>query len=190
MEFPQEDYVAKLVAKMEEDEDVVVCGSDIVTPEGKHQNPMIPDGDWKQSWNWLFSFFKPKRQDTYDFIDNYAENHYCSKVCGCCLMVRMNFMEQIGFFDEKVFLYCEEAILAKQVEQMGKKLYYMADVQAMHRHIPSAKGDPAKRFRHWRDARIYFINEYSGDSAFGKLMETCAMQTYVGLFNIINRLKK
>lgn len=190
MEFPQEDYVAKLVAKMEEDESVVVCGSDIVGVDGKHQNPMKPDGDWKQSWKWLFSLFKPQCCDSYDFIDNYTHSHYCSKVSGCCLMVSMRFIEQVGFFDEKVFLYCEEAILAKQVKRAGKKLYYMVDVQALHRHIPSAKGDPAKRFRHWRDARIYFIKEYSGDTAFGKFMATISMRTYAAVFILKSRIKR
>lgn len=39
MRFPQKDYVVKMVKVMEEKPEVAVCGSDIVSPEGRHQNP-------------------------------------------------------------------------------------------------------------------------------------------------------
>lgn len=40
MEFPQEDYIVKMVKAMIDDDEVVVCGTDIVNLEGKHQNPL------------------------------------------------------------------------------------------------------------------------------------------------------
>ena len=36
MEFPQTDYLATLLAKMQEDEEIVVCGSDIIGADGIH----------------------------------------------------------------------------------------------------------------------------------------------------------
>lgn len=71
---------------------------------------------------------------------NYTNSRYCPIVSGCCLFVRMSFIKQIGFFDENVFLYCEEPILAHQVKTAGMKLYYMAEAQAVHRHIKFQKG--------------------------------------------------
>lgn len=62
MEFPQEEYLKQLVDVMEEQTEVVVIGSDIVTPEGIHQNPMMHDGNWKSSWRWIISFFKQKEK--------------------------------------------------------------------------------------------------------------------------------
>ena len=46
MEFPQIDYLATLLAKMQEDADIVVCGSDIIGADGIHQSPMGKDGNW------------------------------------------------------------------------------------------------------------------------------------------------
>ena len=189
MELTDPDYLARLVAVMEQDEDVVVVASDIITPEGIHQNPMLPDGDWRSAFGWVKEIFGRRQPgDTYSFIDNYHESHQCAKVSGCCLMLRMSFVEQIGYFDEYPFLYCEEAILARQVEMAGKKMYYLADTQAVHRHIKSEKGDPVKRFKHWQRSRIYFYKRYSKDSWWGRQISILSMRLYVLAFTVYKKL--
>lgn len=190
MEFPQTDYVARLVEVMEKDNKIVVAGSDIIGADWKHQSPMYKDGNWKSSFGWITEPFKKKSKDTYDFIDNYKEDHYCAKVSGCCLMVRMDFIERIGFFDEYPFLYCEEAILSRQVEIAGKKMYYLSSAQAVHRHIASQKGDPARRFWEWKRSRLYFIERYSGDRWLGKKIAALSIRLYVGLFNLTRKIKR
>lgn len=162
MEFPQEDYVDNMVNKMEENEEVVVCGSDIIGVDGCHQNPMLKDKFSHDINSIIKVLFKQKKSKANEIIDNYKESHFCAKLSGCCLLLRMKFIEQIGFFDENVFLYCEEAILSRQVEFARKKMYYIADYQAIHAHIASTKGNPIKRFENWKNARLYFIDRYSG----------------------------
>lgn len=191
MEFPQNDYLLKLAEKMQSDEEIVVCGSDIIGADGKHQSPMGKEGNWRSSFGWIKEIFgKRKQSDTYDFIDNYKESHYCHKVSGCCFMIRTDFLKQINFFDEKVFLYCEEAILSRQVVIAGKKMYYLATAQAVHRHVKSDKGDPVKRFKAWGKSRCYFINRYSNDSWLGKQIAKLSMRTYVMVFTLYNIIKK
>ncbi len=162
MEFPQPDYIARLVEAMSRDEDIVVCGSSIIGLDGCYQSPMVRDGNWQSSFKWIKDLFKHGKES--DYIDNPTESHYCSKVSGCCLLVRMDFIQSMGFFDEYPFLYCEEPILSRQVEKASKRMYYIADAQAIHAHVKSEKGDPIKRFHHWRRSRIYFIKKYSGDN--------------------------
>lgn len=191
MEFPQTDYIATLLAKMNEDEDIVVCGSDIVGADGVHQSPMGKDGNWRGSFGWIKEIFgKKKKSDASDFIDNYKESHYCHKVSGCCFMIRMSFLKSIDFFDEKVFLYCEEAILSRQVEMNGKKMYYLATAQAVHRHVKNEKGDPVKRFKAWGKSRCYFIDHYSKDHWLGKQIAKLSMKLYVTTFVLYSKLKK
>ena len=189
MELTDVNYLARLVEVMERDEDIVVAATDVVTPEGIHQNPMLPDGDWHSAFGWVKEIFSRKKpMDTYSFIDNYKESHECAKVSGCCLMLRMLFVEQIGYFDEYPFLYCEEAILARQVELAGKKMYYLADTQAVHRHIKSEKGDPVKRFKHWQRSRIYFYKRYSKDSWWGRWISILSMRLYVFFYAMYKKV--
>ena len=191
MEFPQTDYLATLLAKMQEDEDIVVCGSDIVGADGIHQSPIFKDGNWRTSFGWVKDIFgnKNKNNKAYNFIDNYNESHYCHKVSGCCFMIKIPFLKEINFFDEKVFLYCEEAILSRQVELAGKRMYYLATSQAVHRHIKNEKGDPVKRFKVWGKSRCYFIERYSNDHWLGKQIAKLSMKLYVLTFIIYNKLR-
>ena len=180
MEFPQTGYIKRLTEVMETDELIAVCGSDIITPEGIHQSPMKQEGDWRSSFGWIIDLFRKCPKDSFSFIDHYESSHYCHKVSGCCLMVRMKFIKEIDFFDEYPFLYCEEAILSKQVEQSKKwKMYYTANVQAIHRHINNEKGDPIFRFRQWKRSRIYYIDKYSGDLWLGKLLAKLSFITFI-----------
>ena len=191
MEFPQTDYLATLVAQMQTDDNIVVCGSDIIGADGIHQSPMGKDGNWRVSFGWIKDVFgKRKKSDAYDFIDNYKESHYCHKVSGCCFMIRTSFLNEINFFDEKVFLYCEEAILSRQVEMTGKRMYYLATAQAVHRHVKNEKGDPVKRFKTWGKSRCYFIDKYSGYPWYGKFLAKVSMKMYVLTFTLYNKIKK
>ena len=190
MEFPQTDYLATLIAQMQTDDDIVVCGSDIIGADGIHQSPMGKDGNWRGSFGWIKDLFgKRKKSDAYDFIDNYKESHYCHKVSGCCFMIRMPFLKDIDYFDEKVFLYCEEAILSRQVEMNSKKIYYLATAQAVHRHVKNEKGDPVKRFKTWGKSRCYFIDRYSNDHWLGRQIAKLSMRLYVAVFTLYNKFK-
>ncbi len=191
MLFPQSDYVSNLVNCMEKDETIAVCGSDIVTPEGIHQSPMKRDGNWRSSFGWIKGIFRKPKADTYSFIDDYATTHYCSKVSGCCLMVRMSFISIIGCFDEYPFLYCEEAILSRQVEQTGQwRMFYTAEHHAIHNHVKSEKGNPIPRFHQWLRSRLYYIDRYSGDSTFGKILAKLSMRMNVFVITMGFRVKK
>ena len=191
MEFPQTNYLSNLLVQMQSDDDIVVCGSDIIGADGIHQSPMGKEGNWRGSFGWVKDIFgnKNKNNDAYKFIDNYKESHYCHKVSGCCFMIRIPFLKEIGFFDENVFLYCEEAILSRQVEIADKRMYYLATAQAVHRHVKSEKGDPVKRFKAWGKSRCYFIDRYSNDHWLGKQIAKLSMRLYVLVFTLYNKIK-
>lgn len=192
MEFPDPKYVHLLAGELASRPDTVAIGSDIVTPEGIHQNPMCADGRWQTSFGWIKDILSKRnqRKEAYDFIDNYRESHTCAKLSGCCLMVNLKHLSRLGFFDEYPFLYCEEAIFAKQAEKAGLKMYYIAGLQAIHRHISSAKGDPRPRFRQWRRSRIYFTRCYAGYPWYGRLLASLSWRTYLGLMIAASTLRQ
>lgn len=160
MRFPQTDYVTQLVKVMEEKPEVAVCGSDIVSPEGRHQNPQR-EATYCEELFWLFTTWRHRKTKEW-FLCDFRKNDYCEKVSGCCLMVRMNFIISKGYFDENVFLYCEESILSKQVYRSGYKIYYSKDLCALHQHIEKAKGNVCKRLQITFSSRNYYYREWSG----------------------------
>lgn len=64
MEFPQADYIARLVDAMEDDSEIAVCGSDIVGVDGRHQNPLKRDGNWRSSFGWISVFSRGMQRKT------------------------------------------------------------------------------------------------------------------------------
>lgn len=160
MEFPQIDYVARLVNVMEEKTEVVVCGSDIVTPEGRHQNPQREATYWEELF-WFLNTWSNRKSNKW-YLGDYTQSNYCEKISGCCLMARLSFINDIGFFDENIFLYCEESILSKQVRRANAKMYYLSSACAVHCHIEKSKGNPGKRLQLAFRSRYYYLRQYSG----------------------------
>ena len=187
MEFPEKEYVRTIVEVMTKDKQVVVCGSDILTPEGKHQNPMKRDGNWLSSFSWIKGIFKTDEDACY-LNSCRHQTHYCDKVSGCCLLLRLNYIDKIGYFDEHIFLYCEEAILSRQVERDGMKMLYVAETQALHRHIASEKGNTGARFKAWVASRIYFEKKYNDEGFFKNAIKTMNWKLYEYVFRLKNTI--
>lgn len=191
IEFPAPRYLERMAQELDHNPSVVAVGSDIITPEGVHQNPMMADGPWTSSFGWIKEILiRKKPQEAYDFIDDHRTNHPCAKLSGCALMVNLPLLSSLGYFDEYPFLYCEEAIFAKQAQAAGMTMHYIADTQAIHRHIPSAKGDPRPRFRHWRRSRLYFINRYARYPWYGRLLASLSWRSYMGLMIAASTLRQ
>ena len=162
MEFPQKDYVAQLVNVMEEKPEVAACGSDILTPYGKHQNPQR-EATYYEELFWFYTTWRNRKSGNW-FLCDCHQSGYCEKINGCCLMVRISFICNQGFFDEGVFLYSEEAILASQIKRSNYKMYYIQNAVARHQHIESQKGDNRKRLQISFESRYYYYRNYSGYS--------------------------
>lgn len=163
MEFPQENYIRVLVDKIESDISIAAIGSDIINADGKHQNPF-------EFLNFKNEFFTPfisvKNQS------DYSKDSYCQVLSGCCLMVKLDVLEALGYFDERVFLYCEEVIFAKQIHDMGLHLFYTAGAYAIHKHIKSQKGSPLKNLRRLFISRNFKNKYYSNYN----LLQRCILK--------------
>ena len=166
MEFPQKDYLAVLVERLLTEPLVAAVGSRIIDANGAEQNPLDFVSFWSE-FLWPFSslrhHFSKKSLGT---ILLGAQVGYCPVLSGCCFLVRMEFLKTSGFFDENVFLYCEEAIFAKQIQRAGMKLYYTNEIYAVHRHIKAEKGNPYKRLKIMCDSRDYKNKYYSDYNTF------------------------
>ena len=113
MEFPHPDYVKRLVEVMAQDEEIAIVGSDIITPEGIHQNPKIRKNlNWRNSFDWVQSLFPKSKthSNTPEWVINPQFSQFCTCLNGCCFLIRMSFLKDINFLDEDTFLYGEDPI--------------------------------------------------------------------------------
>lgn len=61
-----------------------------------------------------------------------TKSGYVVKLYGGCLMVRREVLESVGSFDERFFMYAEDADLSRRIVNAGWKLYYMSEAEIIH----------------------------------------------------------
>lgn len=193
MEFPDHDYIATLAKIMDSDETIAACSGDIRTPEGVHQNPRCyGDSPWYRSFDWIKEALSPKKDAAGNpvWVENPEKSHFCTGLNGCCLLLRITFLENIGFFDERIFLYGEEQILAKQISRSGKKMFYCAETFAVHNHIKQREDKLVRRNNSWRRSRLHYIRYYTDYPFYGKWFAIIAVKMYFIVLNIYHAIKK
>jgi N-acetylglucosaminyl-diphospho-decaprenol L-rhamnosyltransferase len=71
-----------------------------------------------------------------------AEEHRVEFVTGACMLLRADLLRQGLRFDERYFLYCEDADLCEQVRSLGAELWLTRRARAVHRAGGSLPGTP------------------------------------------------
>lgn len=74
----------------------------------------------------------------------YKFNHFISNqmyIQGADMFIRRNVFQDIGGFDENIFMYCEESDLAIQVRKAGYELAFYSDKALIHLEGKSTKDD-------------------------------------------------
>jgi GT2 family glycosyltransferase len=180
-------YVSKLAARLFSEPRYAVAASAMRNLAGDDENPMQELGFLEElAWPvWMvlsrFGVRPPSRRTRPSEAD---------KVSGSCLLVRSDFLRELGFFDESVFLYCEEAILAVQIRRLGRKIVYAPELEAVHAHKVSTKGDPSRRTREWIRSRRYYHANYSEYGPLRRSMLAASHQVVLGLLKLQHHLGK
>ena len=156
------DYITKVINKLQDWPNAAVIGTNILLPDGQKQNPIRELRFWEEFF-WPVDWIKQKLK-IWDGRRTEDVTGYCEKLCGCCFFVSRKFLEQINYLDEHVFMYSEEPILAKQVENEGCRELYIREATAYHQHFSSQKGNARKRMQMLFKSREYYLKNYSGYS--------------------------
>lgn len=142
------DSIAKMVTFMESNSAVGALGCKMIFPDGVVQ----PLGlQWFPSpfTELLSMLFISQR--THEGLRTYLpyidpnKNSYVSKLYGGCLMVRKSVLDQIGWFDDRFFMYCEDVDLCRRITDSGWKLYYLSDAEIIH-FCGGAGGETSSNF--------------------------------------------
>lgn len=167
VEIKNPDYIERVIQESRRWEDAVVIGTDVILPSGRHQNPIV-ERTLMQEIFWPGEMIK-RRVKKNSSVDIPLQTSYCEKVSGCCFFIKASFLEEIDFFDENVFLYCEEPILASQVKHKGYKELFIPELTAYHEHYEKAKsGKRSSKMATMINSRIYWIRTYSDYGDVGK----------------------
>ena len=95
-------------------------------------------------------------------------------VCGAVMLLNMDVMKRIGFFDETFFLYYEDEDLCQRVFLAGQQIVLVPEVEITHLSRGSVKGpNPLKsefiRGYHHAQSKLVFARKYFGAALAARL---------------------
>lgn len=150
-----------------------VIGTNVLLPDGRRQNPMR-ELTILEEILWPFETVKQKF-GLWDGYQGRDQTGYCKKLSGCCFFIARDFLERNNYLDERVFLYCEEPILAKAVSKKGFQELYIRETTANHEHYSGTKsGNSKSRMIQFLKSRCYYIDQYS---EYGRVGRYLALQS-------------
>ena len=166
--------------------DVIFSENDIINLIESFENeniavvaPIIQEGEtlnrgWKftgafidglTNINYIGRTFKKKAlyEDSY-YLDKYSK---VDVVSGCFFVIRRDVMKEVGYFDENVFLYYEENILAKKIRKVDKDIIINNEVKVIHNHSVSVNKtyNKIKKFKILAKSQRYYHKNYNNGGA-------------------------
>ena len=190
MRFENEKYIYELSKTLFSNEKYFIAASKIVGLDGKDQSP-LREASFYEELTWPRYLFPCVFKNT-SFVLSYKKDRVVTvpKVMGCCLLLRMNFLKDINYFDENTFLYAEEPILSAQVKQHEGKIVFSPFIEAIHAHIKSTKGNSSKRMLLFIKSRKYYLKKYSGYNRVQLFVLNCSYAVLAILHKIKSKVKK
>lgn len=168
IEIISEKMFENLVAVLETQEQVAaVTAMTVLNNKFMTRNPCA--FRYNNSFKILFQnikFFNKLLNDTYkEYECNENLISYVYKLQGCFFVIKREVFETIGLFDENVFLYFEEEILAKKIEQLGMKCAVLVSEVIKHNHEKKDKeimDYKARKFHNkvLLESKKYYMQKY------------------------------
>jgi GT2 family glycosyltransferase len=100
--------------------------------------------------------------------EKFSKEYEITAFCGACVLFERNFLETVGLFDRKFFMYFEDGDLSWRGQKAGHKYYFSPKAIALHYHTGSSKeGSPL--FNHYVGRNRLLILQKNGSySQIGK----------------------
>lgn len=162
-------YISYMVEEFTKWSQVAVVASSILLPDGSRQNPQRESKFWEELF-WPVQSIRAILCKNFNWYLMPDKTGYCEKVSGCCFFIKSEFVIQINFLNENIFMYSEEAILAKQVNNLNYRQLYISGITAYHEHYFNSKENVNKRMINKIESRNYYIENYSELNKFQKKM--------------------
>lgn len=152
----------KVVEKFEKYQDAGILATKVVYPDGSPQ-PNVQNfskpitfllrllklGQFVREKPLLLRalmFFPYKPQFVKGYLSNFDKSisekeRYVDWASGCSLVIRREVWEQVGGFDEKFFLYCEDEDFCLRAQRLGYRVLYSPEITVVHHEKGSSMDD-------------------------------------------------
>ncbi|MDD3453386.1 MAG: glycosyltransferase [Bacilli bacterium] len=93
-------------------------------------------------------------------------------VSGCFFLTKLDILEKIDYFDENVFLYYEENILASKLKKINKKTFINNKIQVIHDHSVTIDKsiNKIRKYKILKKSQFYFQTKYNKANVIDKFL--------------------
>lgn len=141
---------------------IAVVGPTIVENRKLNRGWMMPTIKDEIKFNLPLISRKYKKQILYDEAHYKEDLSIVGVVSGCFFCVSGLALRQIDYFDEKTFLYYEEQILSKRLEEMDYQVAVDNNVVIIHEHAVTIDKNINRinKYKELKKSQRYFVNKY------------------------------
>ena len=171
-----------------------ILGIKVMNPNGTLQYscrhfPTVAAGLFRNS---ILGKFFPKNPYTRDYLMvdwNHNQPQEVDWVSGCALVIRKETIEELGGFDERFFMYCEDVDLAYRAKQKNWKVMYFPGAVSIHSRSKSSDKSPNHMiFEFHKSMYRFFKKHYAPNSSIIiRLLVPLGLIARTGFFIIRNR---
>ena len=146
--------LALLVGALD-DPSVGAAGPRLVRPDGSEQRAWWPFPSPALAWREALGLERlhsrpPAADGSVDFV------------VGACLLVRRDAFERLGGFDERFWLYGEEADLCRRLRDEGLRVVHVPAARAVHVGAASSAALGPVAFEHFQRGAELFVRKHHG----------------------------
>ena len=167
--FPRPGAVPALVRFLDEHAGVGVVGPRLVNPDGSLQLSCFRFTSPLYAWleNLWLSKLLPAGSSLSDYRGwDHASERDVDFVIGACLLTRREVYEKVGGFDERFFMYQEEADWQKRIRDAGWRVVFTPTAQVMHIAGASGQEEPTRINQHFFESLDKYLLKHHGWSGF------------------------
>lgn len=108
------------------------------------------------------------------YSDEYYSNEisYVDVVSGCFFLINGDFLKKINYFDDNIFLYYEENILASKIKKENKKVVIDNEVEIIHDHSVTIDKSikRIKKYKELKKSQRYYVINYLKANTFMRMI--------------------
>lgn len=142
----------------------VIVGPTIIQGNDLNRGFKIPS-PWQDIKQNIVFFGKRVLAKELSYPDNYYHKDISKvdTVSGCFFMISSKHLEDMGYFDENVFLYYEENIMGIKTKKLGKNIIVCNNVDVIHDHSVSIDKSlkRIKKYDILKTSQEYFEKTYN-----------------------------
>ena len=141
---------------------IALVGPTIVENRSLNRGWMMPTVTDEIKFNLPLISRKYRKEILYDDLHYDEELSIVGVVSGCFFCIDGKVLEEIDYFDESTFLYYEEQILSKKLENIDKQIAVDNNVVIIHNHSVTIDKNINKihKYKELKKSQRYFVEKY------------------------------